>query len=320
MEEEIKREDVLEAARKGTDEYYEMIDDKELILEAMQINPRAVLYATNELIACDKQLALEALEYDIYCYAMLNGNLQQDEDIIETMFWCATKEIDDILGKEGKDREEAEDVFCNKMYDIVSKFNNAVEYKSDYVLPLDNKEQAIMLMKAGGDLYPCLSEEFINDEEIFWTAYESCNCDDWDLFESAGTGLTNNKQFILKLIETTGNPFWITDIEELTSDTDAVYKALEVSDADAMWDWIEEIDDKFKYDRKFVIRAVAKDKEALEWACEEFQKDDTILTEAMLYAAKEKERLEEKEKKARELYFSYEEQVEKNGQTQSDDE
>lgn len=53
---------------------------------------------------------------------------------------------------------------------------------------------------------------------------------------------------------------------------------------------------------------------------EEFQKDDTILTEAMLYAAKEKERLEEKEKKARELYFSYEEQVEKNGQTQSDDE
>ena len=53
MEEEIKRENVLEAARKGTDEYYEMIDDKELILEAKQINPRAVLYATNELIAGD---------------------------------------------------------------------------------------------------------------------------------------------------------------------------------------------------------------------------------------------------------------------------
>ena len=320
MEEEIEREDVLEAARKGTMEYYEMIDDKELLLEAMEINPRAVLYATNELITDDKEVALEALEYESYCYAMLNPNLQKDEEIIETMFNCIIKEIDDILNKEGKDRDSAENTFINSMGDIVRAFNNAVEYKSDYYIDINNKEQAIMLMKAGGDLYPCLSEELRNDEEIFWVAHKSCRCDDFDLYECTGAELKNNKQFLVKFIEKTGNPFLILDIEGLREDTEAVYKALEVSNARDMLDWIEEIDEKFKYDREFVIRAVAKDKEALEWACEEFRQDDTILDEAMVYAAKEKERLEERRKKARELYFSYEEQVEKNGQTQSDDE
>lgn len=320
MKEEIKRADVLEAARKGTMEYYEMIDNKELLLEAMEINPRAVLYATNELIGNDKEVALEALEYESYCYAMLNPNLQQDGEIIETMFDCVIKKIDTILNKEGKDRDNAEDIFINSMGDIVRAFDNAVEYKSDYYIDVNNKEEAIMLMKAGGDLYPCLSEEFRNDEEIFWFAHKSCSCDDWDLYESVGTELKNNKQFILSFIEETGNPFFIVDIEGLTSDTEAVYKALEISDARDMLDWIEEIDEKFKYDREFVIRAVAKDNQVLEWACEEFQKDDTILTEAMVYAAKEKERLEERRKKAKELYILYGNQVDKKGQTQSDDE
>ncbi len=60
------------------------------------------------------------------------------------------------------------------------------------------------------------------------------------------------------------------------------------------------------------------DKEALEWASEEFQQDDTILIDAMVYAAKEKERLEERRKKVKELYTSYEQQENKNGQTQAD--
>ena len=319
MEKEIKREDILEAARKGTMEYYEMVDDKELLLEAMKINPRAVLYATNELIASDKEIALEAIKYESYCYVILSPRLQQDEEIIETMFKYAIKEIDNILSKEGKDRDDAEDIFINSMGDIVRAFDNAVEYKSDYYIDVNNKEQAIMLMKAGGDLYPCLSEEFRNDEEIFWVAHKSCRCDDWDLYELVGTELKNNKQFIISFIEKTGNPFFIVDIEGLTSDIEVVYKALEISNARDMLDWIEEIDEKFKYDREFVMRAVVKDKEALEWACEEFQQDDTILTEAMVYAAKEKERLEERTKKARELYILYGNQVDKEGQTQSDD-
>lgn len=182
---------------------------------------------------------------------------------------------------------------------------------------LGDREFALKLVKVNGNLFWMLSEELRNDEEIFWIAHKSCDCDDWDLYESAGTELKNNKQFILKFIEITGNPFFIVDIEGLTSDTEAVYKALEVSSAEWMLEWIEEIDDKFRYDREFVVRAVAKDKEVLEWASEEFRQDDTILTEAMVYAAKEKERLEERRKKARELYNSYENQVDKKGQTQS---
>lgn len=183
---------------------------------------------------------------------------------------------------------------------------------------LGDREFALDLVKANGDLFFVLSEELRNDEEIFWIAHKSCACDDWDLYEAAGTKLKNNKQFVLRFIEKTGNPFWILDIEGLKEDKEAVYKALEVSNAEWMLEWIEEIDEKFKYDREFVVRAVAKDKEALEWASEEFQQDDTILIEAMVYAAKEKERLEERRKKVKELYTSYEQHETKNGQTQAD--
>ena len=181
-----------------------------------------------------------------------------------------------------------------------------------------DREFALDLVKANGDLFWMLSEELRNDEKFFWIAHNSCGCDDWDLYEATGTNLKNNKQFILRLIEITGNPFWILDIEGLASDKEAVYKALEVSDARQMLDWIEEIDEKFAYDREFIIRAVAKDKEALEWACEEIQQDDTILTEAMIYVAGEKERLEERIRRVKELYASYEKQVDNNGKTQAD--
>ena len=262
IEDEEFREEFLEAIRNEDRSLSILIDDRDLMMEAIKINSMAIRYAEDELVRDDKELALIAVEYEPAWHIVLSRELQADSEILNKLFEHSVEEIGEV---------------CYKL-------EQTMRFPDELIL--DSREQALKAVKANGNLFYYLEYDYRDDKEIFEAAYESGIKSEY--LEAMGGNLWNDKELFMRIVKE--NP-------------EDIYYA----------------SDELKEDRELVIEAAYRDISVLEYVSEELRNDPSIVSGIMLRMAQEKKKLDKQNDKAKGLLNEYEQQENKDGQTQSDE-
>lgn len=200
IEDEEFREEFLEAIQNENRRLGIEIDDRNLMMEAIRINPMAIRYASDELVRDDKELALIAVEYAPAWYMVLSRELQGDSDIIDKIF-----------------EHSADDI---GMVEVCYELEQRMSFQDELIL--DSREQALKAVKANGNLFRYLEYDYRDDKEIFEAAYESGIRSEY--LEAMGGNLWNDKELFMRIVKENPDEIYYAS-DDLKADRELVIEA-----------------------------------------------------------------------------------------------
>lgn len=268
---------------------YEIVDDNEIVLEAINQYGMAIAHASDRLkndrsfilhslktlqkTYCDnrhffkddllqfnndKEIALEAVKAMLNVFPHLSDTLKNDKDIV--LAAIIKEEGSDCLEYASKKLRDNEEIFLAAF----KKSNGYVNYFSDRLKKKYIKEIALSRIRNlnyfdSDNLFSILSSltpKLKNDKEIFMMLVKK----DLESFEYASNKLKNNKSFLLKLYKI--NPLLFKYASsELKDNEEFVLKTVKLDGS-----LLEYASDRLKDNEKVVLSAIKNKSLSLEYA------------------------------------------------------
>ena len=224
----------------------ELKADKEVIMAALKSGYSLPYEHVSDALKTDRDFLLEMVSLDAYCLEFFSEELKQDEQIV----LAAAKNSGNAALEFGAEKFKKNK---NILTEVVKNSHNALSFLAEN--EKNDKKLVITAVDHNGYALQYASEQLRNDKDVVIAAVRNYG----NALEYASEQLQNDKDLVITAVRTNGDALQYAS-EELQNDKDVAMVAL-INSTEAF----EYVSERLQSDKEFILHAIVqKDEDAVD--------------------------------------------------------
>jgi hypothetical protein len=224
----------------------ELKADKEVIMAALKSGYSLPYEHVSDALKTDRDFLLEMVSLDAYCLEFFSEELKQDEQIV----LAAAKNSGNAALEFGAEKFKKNK---NILTEVVKNSHNALSFLAEN--EKNDKKLVITAVDHNGYALQYASEQLRNDKDVVIAAVRNYG----NALEYASEQLQNDKDLVITAVRTNGDALQYAS-EELQNDKDVAMVAL-INSTEAF----EYVSERLQSDKEFILHAIGqKDEDAVD--------------------------------------------------------
>jgi hypothetical protein len=224
----------------------ELKADKEVIMAALKSGYSLPYEHVSDALKTDRDFLLEMVSLDAYCLEFFSEELKQDEQIV----LAAAKNSGNAALEFGAEKFKKNK---NILTEVVKNSHNALSFLAEN--EKNDKKLVITAVDHNGYALQYASEQLRNDKDVVIAAVRNYG----NALEYASEQLQNDKDLVITAVRTNGDALQYAS-EELQNDKDVAMAAL-INSTEAF----EYVSERLQSDKEFILHAIGqKDEDAVD--------------------------------------------------------